>query len=117
KAMEREDVGIIPIVESRDTRRLVGVITDRDLALRVVADGRDPTEVSVEECMSEDLVTVKATDDLATALQLMQEHKLRRVLVVDENCACVGVVSQADIARAAAPDEVRRTVAEISRPD
>ena len=117
KAMEREDVGVIPIVESRDTRKLVGVVTDRDLALRVVADGRNPADLTVEDCMSEDLVTVKETDDLSTALQLMQEHKLRRIMVVDDDFCCIGVLSQADVAQAAAPDQVRRTVAEISRPD
>lgn len=117
KAMARENVGCIPVVESQDTRKLIGVVTDRDLCLDVIAEGRDPDDVTVGECMSEDLVTLEAGDDLDDVLRLMQENQLRRILIVDEDFACVGIVSQADIAQAAPSQQVQRTVAQISRPD
>lgn len=116
KAMDREDVGVIPVVESRDTRRLVGVVTDRDLAMEVVAEGKNPAECTVADCMTDELVVCRPHDDLDEALGLMQEHQLRRIMVVDEDFSVVGVVSQADIARAAGARELKHTIEEVSRP-
>lgn len=116
KMMAREDVGVIPVVESRDTRRLVGVVTDRDLAMEVIAEGKNPETCTVGDCMSDELVVCRPHDDLDEALGLMQEHQIRRVMVVDEDFSVVGVVAQADIAKAAGAREVKQTVEEISRP-
>ena len=101
RVMEQHDVGVVPIIESQDTRRVVGVITDRDIVLRVVAQGRDPNEiVSVHDFMTNDLVSVRPEADILHAEECMKEHQIRRVLVVDENGCLVGIVTMADLARA-----------------
>ncbi len=101
RVMEQHDVGIVPIVESQDTRRVLGVLTDRDIVLRVVAEGRDPNEViSVGDVMTNEIVSVSPDADVLHAEELMKEHQLRRMLVVDENGSLVGIVSMADLARA-----------------
>jgi CBS domain-containing protein len=95
KVMAREDVGPIPVVESE---RLVGFVTDRDLVVRVLAEGRDPQATTVGEVASTDLVTLSPEQDLDEALQLLARHQVRRLPVV-EGAKLVGIVAQADIAR------------------
>jgi CBS domain-containing protein len=109
--MRDEDTGIIPIV---DGDRLVGTITDRDLAIRVVAEGRDPQTTTVAEVASRDLVTIDPQQDLDEALRLMARHQVRRLPVVEEDGKLVGILSQADVAREASPEETGRVVEEIS---
>ncbi len=116
RLMDEEDVGMIPVVESADTRRLIGVVTDRDICLTVVAQGRNPRECVVEECMTDELFTVRPDDDLERALDLMRSEQIRRLPVVDENGAIIGVIAQADIASAIAAPEVKRAIEEISKP-
>jgi len=111
KLMRDEDTGIIPIV---DGDRLVGTITDRDLAIRVVAEGRDPQTTTVAEVASRDLVTIDPQQDLDEALRLMARHQVRRLPVVEEDGKLVGILSQADVAREASPEETGRVVEEIS---
>ena len=102
RVMEQNDVGIVPIIESQETRKVLGVITDRDIVLRVVAQGRDPNEiVSVREFMTNEIVSVSANADVLHAEEKMKEHQLRRVLVIDDNGCLVGIVTVADVARAA----------------
>jgi CBS domain-containing protein len=96
KMLRDEDVGFAPIVEGD---RLVGTLTDRDIAIRVVAEGRDPERTPVREVASTELVTVDPQQDLDEALRLMAEHQVRRVPVVEEDGRLVGIVAQADIAR------------------
>jgi CBS domain-containing protein len=96
KMLRDEDVGFAPIVEGD---RLVGTLTDRDIAIRVVAEGRDPARTPVREVASTELVTVDPQQDLDEALRLMAEHQVRRVPVVEEDGRLVGIVAQADIAR------------------
>lgn len=101
RVMQQHDVGVVPIIESQDTRRVLGVITDRDIVLRVVAEGRDPSEmISVRDVMTEKVVSVSPDADVLHAEERMKEHQLRRVLVVDDNGCLVGIVSMADLARA-----------------
>jgi CBS domain-containing protein len=109
RLMERDNVGMIPVVESLDTRKLVGVVTDRDLCIEVVARALDPNEVTVEECMTDELVAVGASDDIERALDLMRQHQVRRLPVVDEDGACVGVVGQGDLAQAVAAGRAKET--------
>jgi CBS domain-containing protein len=96
KMMRDEDVGLAPIVEGD---RLVGTLTDRDIAVRVVAEGRNPESTLVRDVASTDLVTVDPQQDLDEALRLMAEHQVRRIPVVEEGGRIVGIVAQADIAR------------------
>jgi CBS domain-containing protein len=94
RVMREEDIGSIPIT---DDEQLVGMITDRDITTRVVAEGADPTKTSVGDVYSRDLITVEPEKDLDEALQLMARHQIRR-LPVAENGRLVGIVAQADIA-------------------
>jgi CBS domain-containing protein len=111
KMMRDEDVGIAPIVEGD---RLVGVLTDRDIVVRVVAEGRDPEQVQARETASGELVTLDPDQDLDEALRLMARHQVRRLPVVEEDGRLVGVVAQADVAKEADEREVGEVVEQIS---
>jgi CBS domain-containing protein len=112
KLMKQEDVGSIPIV---DGQRLVGVVTDRDIVIRGIADGSDPNAVKVGDIASRDVVTVRPDDDLDEALRLMAQHQVRRLPVVDDG-QLVGVVATADVAHEAKEKDVGHVVEEISKP-
>ena len=109
--MAREDIGPLPVVEKE---RLVGIVTDRDLVVRVLAEGRDPRSTTVREVASEDPVTVSVDDDLVTTLDLLAKHQVRRVPVVDGD-RLVGIVAQADVAREVSSPWVGDVVEDISR--
>jgi CBS domain-containing protein len=94
--MKSEDTGIVPIVEGE---RLVGVITDRDLTLKIVAEGRS-ADTPVAELASKDLVTIDPQQSLEEAARLMAEHQVRRLPVVEEDGRLVGILSQKDLADA-----------------
>jgi CBS domain-containing protein len=111
KLMKGEDSGIAPIV---DGDRLVGVVTDRDIAIRVVAEGRDPRETKVEDIASQNLVTIDPQQGLDEALRLMAQHQVRRLPVVEEDGKLVGIVSQADVARRADAERTGEVVQQIS---
>jgi CBS domain-containing protein len=96
KLMKGEESGIAPIM---DGTRLVGVLTDHDIAVRVVAEGRDPTTTRVEEIASTDLVTVDPEQDLEHALRLMASHHVWRLPVVEEDGSLIGIVAQGDVSR------------------
>ena len=112
KMMRDEDVGIAPIVEGD---RLVGVLTDRDIAVRVVAEGGDSEQTKVTDVMSRDLVTLDPDQDLDEALRLMARHQVRRLPVVEEDGRLVGVVAQADVVEHAADQQTGEVVEQISR--
>jgi CBS domain-containing protein len=112
KMMRDEDVGIAPIVEGD---RLVGVLTDRDIAVRVVAEGLDREQTKVTDVMSRDVVTLDPDQDLDEALRLMARHQVRRLPVVEEDGRVVGVVAQADVAQQADDQQTGEVVEQISR--
>jgi CBS domain-containing protein len=112
KMMRDEDVGLAPIVEGE---RLVGTLTDRDIAIRVVAEGRDPESTPVRDVASTDLVTVDPEQDLDEAVRLMAQHQVRRIPVVEEDGRLVGVVAQADVARQADDRQTGEVVERISQ--
>ena len=112
KMMRDEDVGLAPIVEGE---RLVGTLTDRDIAIRVVAEGRDPNSTRVSEVASTDLVTIDPEQNLDEALRLMAQHQVRRIPVVEEDGRLVGVVAQADVARQADDRKTGEVVERISQ--
>jgi CBS domain-containing protein len=111
KVMAKEDVGPVPIVEQG---RLTGIVTDRDIVVRVVAEGRDPSSTTVGEIASRDLVTVSPDDDLDAALKHLAQNQVRRIPVV-EGDRLVGIVAQADIARLGSDAKTGEVVEEISR--
>lgn len=117
RIMKEENVGSVPVVESKETNRLVGIVTDRDLALQVVANRCDSKSTRVADVMTSEVVTCRPDDDLQKALDLMAQHQLRRIPVVDDNSQVVGIISQADIAtRIDEPGETAETVKAISQP-
>ncbi len=114
KLMQREDTGILPVVESEGTKRLVGVVTDRDITIRIVAEQRDPQSIQVREVASTDLVTIDPQQDMSEALRLMAQHQVRRLPVVEEG-RLVGIVAQADVAQQGTDAKTGQVVEEISR--
>ena len=112
KIMRDEDVGLVPIVEGD---RLVGTLTDRDIAIRLVAEGKDPASTPVKDVASRDLVTVDPDQDLDEALRLMAQHQVRRLPVVEEDGKLVGVVAQADVARQSDDKKTGEVVERISK--
>jgi CBS domain-containing protein len=112
KMMRDEDVGLAPIVEGD---RLVGTLTDRDIAIRVVAEGRDPESTRAREVASTDVLTVDPQQDLDEALRLMAQHQVRRLPVVEEDGRLVGIVAQADVARHGDDRQTGQVVEQISQ--
>ena len=110
--MQQENVGSVPIVEGG---KLVGTITDRDITIRIVAEGKDPQSTTVGEVASRDLVTVDPQQNLDEALRLMAQHQVRRLPVVEEDGRLVGIVAQADVATEASPEQAGQTVEQISQ--
>ena len=112
KMMREEDVGLAPIVEGD---KLIGMLTDRDITIRVVAEGRNPDQVKVREVASTQVVTIDPQQDLDEALRIMAKHQVRRLPVVEEDGKLVGVVAQADIAREGDDKQTGELVEEISK--
>jgi CBS domain-containing protein len=112
RLMREAHIGSLPIT---DGEKLVGMITDRDITTRVVAEAADPNATSVGDVYSQDLISVEPDNDLKEAVQLMARHQLRRLPVV-ENDRLVGIVAQADIALADNQKETGELVEAISKP-
>ena len=113
--MKKEDIGPVPVVDDEQNKRLVGIVTDRDLALKVVAEGRDPQTTKVEEVMTRKLITCRPDDDVESAMKAMAQYQLRRIPVVDDANRLVGIISQADVAtRVDEPAKTAEVVKEIS---
>jgi CBS domain-containing protein len=112
KMMRDEDVGLAPIVEGD---KLIGTLTDRDIAIRVVAEGKDSGQTTVREVASTNVVTIDPQQDLDEALRLMAKHQVRRLPVVEEDGRLVGVVAQADVAREGDDKQTGQVVQEISQ--
>jgi CBS domain-containing protein len=121
RKMRELNVGIIPVVDDMQNRRLRGVITDRDIAVRAVADGKEGS-TRVSECMSTDVETVNKNDSVREVLSVMERDQVRRVPVTDREGRLVGIIAQADVAVDFAGDDTRReamveeTIQRISEP-
>ena len=111
KLMKSADAGMIPVMNNGD---LHGTVTDRDIALRLVAEGKDAQSTTVGEIATTDVITIEADRDLSEALQLMAKHQVRRLPVI-ESGKLIGVVAQADVAREGNEKDVGHTVEEISK--
>ena len=116
RLMRSYDVGSLPVVKDDESQVLVGVITDRDIAIRVVAEGRDVADTTVADVMSAEVVTCKTTDLYQEALQTMGANQLRRMPVIDDQRRVVGIIAQADVAtRIAQPTTTGALVEAISK--
>jgi len=113
--LRKQDVGSIPVVTDHESRKLIGIITDRDLCCSVVADGLDPQTTAIEKFVSVSPVVSCEGENLDHCERLMQEHQVRRIPIVDEDGRVMGIVSLADLALKDKPEDVARTVAEVSR--
>ncbi len=110
--------GILPVVEDAFSRKLVGVVTDRDLCRVVLVQGRDPAHVWVHECMTPEPVTCNPADEVGKALRLMREHQVRRVPVVNTAGEILGMVSACDLVRheVISADELYQLMERIAEP-
>ena len=116
RIMRREDVGPVPVVNDDQHKQLIGIVTDRDLALKVVAESRDPNHTMVSDVMTSTIIACRETDDASTAIKAMEEHQIRRIPVVDEEGKIVGIISQADVAtRIREPKKIAEVIHEISQ--
>ena len=117
KMMQREDVGMLPVVEARGSKKLVGVVTDRDITIRHVAEGHSSPDCPVREAMTDRLITSREDDDVEDIMSLMGREQVRRMPIVDERGSIIGVVAQADIVRDAKDEkQSERTIERISEP-
>jgi CBS domain-containing protein len=113
--MKNEDIGPVLIVDNDGSRTLVGIVTDRDIVVKVVAEGRDVNTTRVGDVMSKKLVTCRADDDVEVAMKAMAQFQLRRIPVVEDNMKLAGIISQADLAtRVDQPEKTGEMVKEIS---
>jgi CBS domain-containing protein len=116
--MKGRDIGSIPVIENEQTMKLVGIVTDRDLALGIVAEGRDPQSTQVDDVMTQIVVTCRAEDNLQEVMDVMAEYQLRRMPVVDYENRIIGIIAQADVAtRMNQPEKTAEVVKGISQPN
>src|SRR3990167_1128485 len=97
--MEVKDIGPVPIVDEPGSKIMVGIVTDRDLALKVVARGRDPGTTKVKEVMSKGVIACKPDDEVAEAVKMMEQWQVRRIPVVSDEGELLGIIAQGDIAK------------------
>ena len=116
RLMVQRDCGQIPIVEQNDRKRVVGVVTDRDIVCRAVAEDRNPLDLKAESVMTTPAVTVAESSDADEVQRVMEKHQIRRVPVVNQNGELSGIVSQADIARHRSSREAGELVRDVSAP-
>jgi len=115
--MLAEDGGSIPIVDDSHSRRLIGILTDRDIAKRIVAESRDAGQITVREVMTKTPISCASDDELQRARDTMATNQVRRVTIVDSHHKVVGIIAQGDIAtRCGQPEKTAQVVKEISRP-
>lgn len=117
KMMADRDCGAIPVVGSNgQNNKPIGIITDRDITVRLVAKGQNPLDKTAGDAMTESTVTVREGDDLEQAALRMEENQVRRIVVVDNNNKIVGICAQADLARQAPEDLTGEVVEKVSEP-
>jgi CBS domain-containing protein len=116
RIMKTEDVGAVPVVDDSVAKRLMGIITDRDIALKVVAEGKS-LDTTIDSVMSRNPVTCRPDEPVQTVMDRMSQHQVRRIPVVDGKANIVGIVSQADLAiRADQPERTADVLEDISQP-
>jgi len=114
--MKLHDIGSIPVVNDTDERTLIGIVTDRDICLRVIGAGKGRPAVRVGDVMTNAPATCHPDDSVSSCEEIMERQQVRRVPVVDDRGGCVGIVSQADIVLYDSNEQIAHTVAAISKP-
>jgi len=119
--MRDERAGIVPVIDNEQGRKVVGVVTDRDLCMNVVAEGRDPRSVPVEQCMTTTVVSCSPNDSLEKVTELMRDNQIRRVLVLNEQAlqgivALADVVERADVKTTQTHDTLKKVSAPTNEP-
>lgn len=109
------DCGAVPVVDDSEHKRVIGIITDRDIVVRTLARDRNPLELAAGDCMTAQTITVASDTSEEELVRLMEEHQIRRVPVINRDGMCVGIVSQADIARKGNEHEAAELLREVSR--
>ena len=117
KMMVEHDCGEIPVIDSKQTKRPIGVITDRDIVCRTIARGLNPLDLTGADCLSKPCVTVKPEMSLEECSRIMEENQIRRVPVVDTAGAICGIVAVADIALRAKEGAAGNVIREVSEPN
>ena len=116
RLMRRERVGPVPVVSDEQTKEIIGIITDRDLAIKVVAESRDANRTTVGDVMTHTIEVCREDDDLSSAIAAMEEYQIRSIPVIDQRGRLVGIISRADVAtRFYEATTTSRAVREISR--
>lgn len=115
RMMRDRDCGAIPVVED-NSRKLIGIISDRDIVVRTLGQGRNPFHLMASDCMTMVAATVRPEDSIEECAKRMQEHKVRRIVVVDAQGNCCGIVAQADLARFVPKQTTGQVVRELSQP-
>lgn len=114
--MKIYDIGSLPVLENAQNQKIIGIVTDRDLALNVIGKSLDPGTTQVESVMTRKVVTCRADDELQVALDAMSDHQLRRIVIVDDGLRVLGIISQADVAtRVDQPGKTAEVVKDISK--
>ena len=116
RMMVDKDCGEIPVVENKSSKIPVGVVTDRDIVCRTVANGLNPLDLTAADCMTKPIVTVTPDMSLEECCRIMEEKLIRRVPVVDDRGACVGMLAVADVARHTGKNTAGHIVKEVSEP-
>jgi CBS domain-containing protein len=116
RAMVGSDCGALPVVRHEKARDLIGIITDRDIVVRAIAEGGNPLTLTASSCMTSPAITIKEDASLEDCMDLMESRKIRRVPVVDASGSVVGIVAQADVARHASDKEAGELVRDVSVP-
>lgn len=116
KLMADHNVGAIPVIDDKNSMKVVGMVTDRDIATRAVAQGKNPLQMKAMDVMSKPVVTIKQDDDVREAAQMMEKNMVRRIPVVDENDRICGMVAQADIALMGSDRMTANVVESVSKP-
>ena len=115
RVMRRDHISPVPVVSDERTREIIGIVTDRDLAIKVVAESRDPNRTTVGDVMTHAIVVCRENDDLSSALSAMEEYQIRRVPVIDHGGRLVGIISQEDVSSGIQKPVSAVLMAEISR--
>lgn len=118
KLMKAHNIGALPVIGNLQTKKLVGIITDRDLALRVIADAKNPGAVKLDRIMTQPVITCSPDDPYQNALDLMERHQVKRIPATDRLGRVVGMISEADVAlRVADAPKTAEVVTSICRPN